>query len=415
MFSRKTAIVLLLFANLYATSQTNTSYFKDAIAANRLAFKNKVLKQINKCLPLAFSEENESSFNNFFYNCNLLHIIGFPTLNKFKEAAAKLSTLTEDNQMAFLDAANNLYPNLFNKEVESLFYVSTNYKVKAMAAHCLLAQASAAQKEKYLQHVKQLPIAENDLLKALYEHIDASRKKANFLPLTPFFDKDYLPNELLVISIQRKNRNYPGLALVRLPNGQFLKNKDGSYFSVGQLARSLSNMPCFISNGNTPQGIFKITGIDTSKNYFIGPTPNLQLAMPFEYYRDSINGILVDTSFSEEMYKSLLPNSFRNHKPLYESLVAGKIGRTEIIAHGTTVDVSYYTGKPYYPFTPTMGCLATCEIWNSRSGFLQTSGQLDLATAVIKTGTTKGYLIVVEINDINKPVTIGDVKPFLGK
>jgi len=57
---------------------------------------------------------------------------------------------------------------------------------------------------------------------------------------------------------------------------------DGSIFSVPQLARSISNLPGFLTNDSTPEGIFSLQGIDTSKNVFIGPTTNIQLVLPFE-------------------------------------------------------------------------------------------------------------------------------------
>ncbi len=184
--------------------------------------------------------------------------------------------------------------------------------------------------------------------------------------------------------------------------------KAGTFFSVGQLARSGSNMPGYVSLGNTPQGIFRMDGFDTSKSYFIGPTTNLQLTMPFEYkashfYQDST---LTDTVWTQEKYAELLPKSFKNYHPLFGTYYAGKAGRNEIICHGTTIDPVYYKNTSYYPYTPTAGCLATKEFWNVQTGFLQRSEQLLLTNAVRDGGGPLGYLIVIDLDNLKMPVSI---------
>jgi hypothetical protein len=210
--------------------------------------------------------------------------------------------------------------------------------------------------------------------------------------------------------------------MIRKADGTFLKNNDGSYFAVGQLARSISNMPGNISNGNTPQGIFTMHGFDTSKNYFIGPTTNIQLSMPHEFNSIVVNNEIVDTTCTLEQYSNLLPKNCRNYKPLYGTFYAGKAGRTEIIAHGTTINPSYYSTCSYYPFTPTMGCLTSVEIWDSKTGYIQKSNQQKLTDALQKNGGAIGYLIVIEIDNnsmenakYNSPVSLEDLKIYLKK
>ncbi len=92
--------------------------------------------------------------------------------------------------------------------------------------------------------------------------------------------------------------------------------------------------------------------------------------------------------------------------PLYESYYAGLAGRSEIIAHGTTIDPHYYAGKPYYPLTPTEGCLCTKEIWNGKR---ISSDQQKLVNGLLKAGGANGYCVVIEIDDKNAPVTLNDV------
>ena len=85
-------------------------------------------------------------------------------------------------------------------------------------------------------------------------------------------------------------------------------------------------------------------------------------------------------------------------------------GRTEIIAHGTTIDPNYYAGKPYYPLTPTEGCLCTKEIWNGKR---IESDQEKLVNGLLQAGGANGYCVVIEIDDKNEPVMLKDLMPYL--
>ncbi len=93
-----------------------------------------------------------------------------------------------------------------------------------------------------------------------------------------------------------------------------------------------------------------------------------------------------------------------------EAFDAGKIGRTEIIAHGSTIDPSWYSSYAFYPITPTLGCLCGREMWNSQTGKIESSDQLDLVNAFIETPGNKGYLIVINIDDKQTAVTPSEIE-----
>ncbi|HSN61683.1 MAG TPA: hypothetical protein VLR49_12160, partial [Ferruginibacter sp.] len=150
---------------------------------------------------------------------------------------------------------------------------------------------------------------------------------------------------------------------------------------------------------------------------FIGPTVNVQLSMPFEkpaahFYADST---LTDTTWDINQYRNLLPNELKDYYPLYQSYYAGKAGRTEIIIHGTTINPAYYTSQPYFPLTPTMGCLTSKEIWNEETGQRLESDQQKLINALIPAGGAQGYSIVININDEQKPDLLYDIIPAIEK
>lgn len=231
-------------------------------------------------------------------------------------------------------------------------------------------------------------------------------KRQPLPPLTMLASPAFLPGQPVIFSFQRRNRDYAGLVVIRTPDGSFLRNDDGSLFTSAQLARSLSGYPFYLTNGNTPQGLFRWTGFDTSEKKYIGPTTNLQLVMPNEV---SYNGFFTDTIpqnrvISYEDYQSLLPGNWKNYEGIFESLYAGTMGRNEIIMHGTTINPDYYKGKPYWPQTPSMGCLCSYEEWDAQ-GLRTRSNQALIADALLKNGFAKGYVVVINLDDEHRPVT----------
>jgi len=118
--------------------------------------------------------------------------------------------------------------------------------------------------------------------------------------------------------------------------------------------------------------------------------------------------------WSKELYASLLPHSWKNYDGIYESLLAGQMGRTDIIMHGTTVDPMYYKNETYFPNTPTLGCLCSDEEWDE-NGLRINSNLQKIDDALDNIGAVNGYVVVINISDAARPVTINDVAPLIEK
>jgi hypothetical protein len=220
----------------------------------------------------------------------------------------------------------------------------------------------------------------------------------------------------MIYSFQRYNRDYSGIAIVQNADGSFVKDANGRLLIFEQLARSGSDLPYFITNGSTPQGVYSIQRTAVSHNNFIGPTPNLQLIIPFEntwekYFQQDWD----PSQDSLILYKKLLPANWRSYEPMMEAWSAGKIGRTEIIAHGTTIDPEYFKGKSFYPLTPSQGCLCAKELWNVTSGKLLMSEQFNLISAFQSTQSNKGYLYVINLDDQQKAVSRTEIEALVKK
>jgi hypothetical protein len=407
-------VIACCFLILFQTA-TAQPVFKDAIAANRTKTYNNIVKNIiTKNLALPLTDSTEENWQDAFYAMEVLQYKQPWILQKAVAAFTGIEKRSEQFQKALIQFVYTNYKNSFVPQVATFTKTVTNAKLLSMCAEYLFANNQMDKYSKLLQNkIAEIRKGANEqdydpffiiLLNKL------SKKKYAVPPLKDFFNKAYLPGQTLVLSIQRKNRNYTGIVLVRDSAGNFITDTLNNIFNVPQLARSITNMPGYITNGNTPQGIFKLMGFDISKSNFIGPTPNIQLMLPFE--KSSAVADTVTINFGNT-YTNILPESWKQYFPVYEAFYAGLAGRTEIIAHGTTVDPAYYKNEPYYPHTPTQGCLCTKEIWSSTDGKRTESNQQKLADALKKAGGTNGYLIVIEIDDQQKPVGVEDIKPFL--
>lgn len=398
-------------------AQTNVPVLvKDTKAASRERLYKSLINTINKNLSLPLTAETEE---NWIDACNAIELTRYTSPwieTKIRSAFNGIELKSLDFQKILVELAYSNYSFSFIKEITQLSGIAENEKLYAMCVEYLIAAASAnivaIKKEVKLRLAKD---PGNAILQQLCHRIERIGTKEQLPSVKDLLQHTFFDSAVVVFSFQRKNRNYPGITVVRDTAGQFVKDEFGNIFTVTQLARSITNLPGYISNGNTPQGIFRMFGTAVSRSTFIGPTPNIQLTMPCEtslqhFMNDST---IADTVWTTDWFKKLLPKSWKNYLPFYETYYAGKAGRTEIIAHGTTVDPTYYKGQPYYPLTPTLGCLCTKELWNAEDGTRQVSDQQRLMDALQKAGGANGYYIVVEINDEQKTVTAEEILPLL--
>lgn len=409
---------LLSLNNLTAQDNLYTSY--TTVKAREKLYKNLNLA-INKNLALPLTDSTEEKWKESFWALELLQLTS-PQIDK-KITAAFDSGLyrSDDFKKALIEVAYTNYPAKFNTQIFRLLNDAFNPKVLAMSAEYLLRNN---RDDTLVNTINQLIFNNfpNDqehpvfiILRQKIHNITSSDKQfLNDKRLVKILDKHFLPGQIIMYSFQRKNRDYPGLVLVRNAYGKFVRDSNNNFFAVPQLARSITNLPSYITNGNTPQGIFKLKGFDVSDNTFIGPTPNIQMLLPVEdslkhFFNDST---ITDTAWSVEKYEQLLPKNLKDFKPLFESYYAGLAGRTEIIAHGTTINPEYYTGQTYYPYTPSLGCLCTKEIWNGKR---LVSDQQKLVQAMISAGGANGYGVVIELSDEQRSVSVEDIIPLVIK
>lgn len=398
----------------------NGFYSEATLKTEREKFLEQTINQtIIQSLSLPLSDSTEEKYISAFWAMELLQYRNEITDEAIKKSINEFHNRSESFQRALLEVVYSLYQNEFTNEIKALIPKLNNAKLFAMCIHYLKNSTQINELKEYNNafESKFMKAAEDPIIKMLKYDLDTEfRKKVEMPPLIDLLKKGFGKNKIVIYSFQRLNRDYPGLLVIKNTDGKFLRENKGEIFSVPQLARAVTELPSYITNGNTPEGILSIQGIDVSKNVFIGPSPNLQLVLPFEvnpkiYFHNEVN----DTMCTEGHYENLLPNSWRVYLPIYEAFYAGKAGRNEIIAHGTTIDPEFYSGKSYYPFTPSLGCLTTKEIWNEETGRIKESDQIKLMNALSSLKTHEGYFIVVNLDDNNSSVELDEMKEIILK
>ena len=384
------------------------------VKARTKMYDQVIRNTIHKNLSITLTDSTENNWEDAFNAMEVFNYKSPATYTKIKLAFDSIQNRSISFQRAILEVVYTLYPNDFVPQVKSILNQTYIPKVLAMSAEYLMMQNKDSGTtepifrmlfEKFRDSVYKDPI----LFSLLHRlHPDKSNISKREL-LGALLDKSFLPGKIVMYSIQRKDRDYPGLVIIRNANGQIISDSSGQIFSVPQLARSISNLPYYLTNGNTPQGIYRMYGFAISMSNFIGPTANVQMGMPVELNKKNFFGdtTITDSMWTIDDYKNLLPLNLRDYFPIFGSFYAGSAGRTEVIAHGTTIDPELYAGKNYYPLTPTQGCLCTKEIWNGKR---EESDQQKLINGLLKAGGGQGYTVVIEIDDKNEAVTLDDLK-----
>ncbi len=378
-----------------------------------------LLQGINRGLSLPLADSTEEVWRDALYNLELLQYRSPWAEQRLHSVAADMPYRSVDLQRAYAEALYALYPRGFEPEQRGLFRAATDARLMAIAGEYLL-RAGDTRVQQELKDTLSRRLQQDSgsaVLQAFQQRLAGTEKVAPRPSLPALFAHPFADSAVVLFSLQRPNRDYPGVVILRNRSGQFVNTPSGQLLAIPQLARSISNLPGYLSNGNTPQGLFRLEGFGISRSSFIGPTPNLQLCLPVEcsiahFLRDSSR---TDTLWHEALYRQLLPDAWQDYPPFYEAWYAGAVGRTEIIAHGTAVDPAWYRQLPCYPMTPTLGCLCTTELWDPETGLRQFSDQQLLADAVKEAGGASGYLVVVELEDERRPVEWKDVLPYLPK
>jgi len=244
-------------------------------------------------------------------------------------------------------------------------------------------------------------------------------------PLGDLLNWAIAPQQLHLYVLCRPDREVLCQAILKDPQGQFVRQANGQLWSVSLLLRSLHGLHWNFVRGQTPQGIYRIEGVvpQPDNEFFraYGQFDLVNLYVPFEQgakqflpqKRGTFSGRI-------EAYRDLLPPSWRGYFPMEQSYWAGRIGRSLFRIHGTGEAPGFFSGQRKNPTTynwnPTIGCLSALELYDER-GQLVEADMPKLLDALRTVGGNHfaGYLMVLELPGNATPVSLTEIEAAIAQ
>ncbi len=409
------SLFLLFTVTLFSQNQINQAKLRSnyALENSRNIFRANLNSQIEKTISTQLNRASEKTWISLFWEVGLQLYKTDKVYTAIKLASNYAPSGSIKFKRAIVEVIITLYPNDFAETVDKLYRTTTDPTLYSYLVHYYSNKKSFSKTEYITETKNRFPKWERvPQLKFLIYNLEEDSTSTP--PLKEILSNVFIEGKTIIYSLHRKDRRYPGITIIKKPNGEFVRDNKDSIFYVKQLALSASNLPGYLSQGNTPQGIFSVVGFYNSPTPSIGPTAAVLTRIPYEvpiklWYHNTVSKSYWDI----KDYRNLLPNSWQDYLPIYESFYAGKTGRRKIVMHGSVDDLSFYDTLPYFPLTPSKGCLTTTEIWSDSTGKNIRSDQAKLMNAFFSTKQLKGFLIVIDIDDKKEAVTIGEVLPFI--
>ena len=413
----KTFLLLFIISaiSIFPQSRINQKHLRSdyALESSREAFKSELDAQIKTTFSTKLNSRTEKAWSSLFRKVGLQLYKSDKIYSAIKLGSDYATNGSIKFQRAVVEAIITLYPGMFKETIDILFRTTKDPTLYSYVVH-YYSNLNLFSKDEYIAETKSrfpnyLKIPQLNYLIYYLEQDSIFTP-----PLVDILSNKFIDGKTIIYSFHRKDRSYPGITIIKRPNGEFVKGDNDSIFYVKQLALSVTNLPGYLSQGNTPQGIFSVVGFYNSPTPSIGPTAAVLTRIPYEvsiklWYHKTVS----KTYWDIKDYKNLLPESWQDYLPIYESFYAGKTGRRKIVMHGSVDDLTFYDKLPYAPLTPSKGCLTTTEIWSDSTGQNIKSNQAELMNAFFSTGHLYGFLVVIDIDDKKEAVTIEDVLPFI--
>ncbi|RMD48953.1 MAG: hypothetical protein D6830_05835 [Ignavibacteria bacterium] len=411
-------IILLLIISSVGIAQNRINnkslHSKYAISSNRLT-QDSILEGYKKDLISRPEKLNDKGIIHRLKEISLSMKRDSAAFNAVKNLLDKRKIFTPKVLCAAIECAKALFPGKFNQQIDSILIATNDKYVFTYAAMYHLHYPQLRDKDYILNLLKKKFPKEGDEYLNQFRQSIQNIKNLSEEEIVDLLSWEYQKHKTVIFTFFRNNRIYPGITIIRKPDGTFVRDEKDSIFYVQQLGLGVANLPGFMRYGNTPQGIFSVQGFYVSPTESIGPTPNVITRLPFEKpVEEYLHGKIHSSSWNEQVYSSLLPESLKDNGNMWEAYYAGKFGRRLLVMHGSTDDLDNYKNEIYYPLSPTKGCISSVEMWDSLGNNVL-SDQSKLMNAYFSTGELKGFLVVINLDNKEESVAIKDILPFILK
>ena len=252
-------VIVFVFISCTNNHYTPDQFFSDRTKEkNREAFlENLKIHTIENALNKSLSHITEKEWQGAFWAMQLIQYKPDNLKEKINSAFNSPSPLSDNFYRSLLEVVFSLCPDDFTDEVNQFAEKTKNPKLFSMAVlHIHRIDPGRSKelvtKEKLIEKFGDFIF--NPILSSLLEHL--SGKKKTPPPLTDLLSAPYIPELPVIFSFQSKNREYPGITVIRDKYGKFIRDKNRKIFHIRHLALAVTGLPFFITNGNTPPGYF---------------------------------------------------------------------------------------------------------------------------------------------------------------
>ena len=243
-------------------------------------------------------------------------------------------------------------------------------------------------------------------------------------PLKDLLKWEVADQQLHLYVLCRSDRRILCRAILKDRTGQWVR-QEGKLWSVPLLLESIHGLSWNFTRGQTPQGIYRIESVvpKAEDEFFraYGQFDLVNLFVPFEAgAKQFIPGTPGTFSGSLDQYQSLLPPSWRAHRPLQQTYWAGKAGRSLFRIHGSGESADFFRGKDKnypdsYNWNPTLGCLSAQELYSEKGKLLHADMPKVLQALKMAGGKNfAGYLVVVDVpTSERKPIALETIETVI--
>ncbi len=261
-----TLLLLLIISSLiFSQNQINSNRLHSDFAEkeSRKLFKTELQNNITNVFSSELNTNNEKMWIKLFKEIGLLLYKN----DEIKNAVDKACEYSEQSSIKFKRALAEiiitLYPNDYSLVIDSLFVNTNDPTLFAYCAEYYMNNRFKKEDDIITETKQRFNNWERiPQLKFLVYNIE--NKETQTPQLKDIINHNFIKGKTIIYSFQRKNRKYPGITIIKKPNGEFVRTENDSIFYVKQMALSVTNLPGYLSQGNTPQGIFSVVGFYNS-------------------------------------------------------------------------------------------------------------------------------------------------------
>ena len=215
--------------------------------AKEQRYKYLVDTTIKQYLADPLNDDNEGEWNEALWSLELLQYKNDYTKQKLAIAWSNVAQLSDYFQKNLLETTYSLYKKEFKTQALQLMQQTKSVAVFIRCAEYVLRADSVNGKAKIASLIKQNFQTDSSIGLQILQSRIAIKKPQPLPALNDIFSADFLKGQTVIYSLQRSNRDYAGLVIIRKPDGTFRKRFIRQLFSYCAIGKS-NNKLSFLYN-----------------------------------------------------------------------------------------------------------------------------------------------------------------------